>query len=374
MHELKRIGYLGLLVILTAIVPAACNYPAEPTPTASSLPFRAIASPEPTSTPVPRIATPTRGLETIRITNLDRLQPVMRVQDSSGISQLAFSPDGELLAVGTSKPSVNIWSVRGANLVATLSGHQGAVPAVAFSPDGKVLATGSWDRTIRLWRVADWSLIRSWTAHDSYVRTLAYSPDGKLLASGGEDNAVNVWSADGSQRLFQLLGSGISVNAIAFSPDSSLLVSAYGDSKARVWSMTDGSLLRSLVGFSNTSSLAYNQEGTLLAGGSWSYSAETLKPLGRIAFWNPENGDRLYGTEMNTGALALVFSVDDSLLFSTTSDDQRFRLRAWRASDGRWLQDWGGIADRPFALGRNPAGTILVTGAEDGELQFWSIE
>jgi len=96
--------------------------------------------------------------------------------------------------------------------------------------------------------------------------------------------------------------------------------------------------------------------------------------LGRIAFWDPRSGERLYGSEFNTGALALAFSADDSLLFSTTTDDENFRLRAWRVSDGSWLRDWDSLSDRPFALVRSPDGSILVTGTLDGEVQFWSIE
>ena len=373
----RRIGvsfFIGPWFFL-ALLLAGCNYVSSTEPTATSLPFWPQATQTPTYPLFVALQTSEpKALEPISIDNIERLKPVMRVQDDSGISHIAFSPDGNLLAVGSAKPIVHIWSVREASLAATLTGHQGSVPAVAFSPDGQVLATGSWDRTIRLWRVEDWSLITSWTAHEGYVRTLAFSPDGALLASGGEDNAVNVWTPDGSRQLYHLLGSGISVNEIVFSPDSSLLVSAYGDSKARVWSMADGTLLRSLTGFSNTSSLAFNLEGSLLAGGSWSYSPDTLKPLGRIAFWNPTSGDRLYGTDLNTGALAIVFSTDGSLLFSTTTDDEEYRLRVWRVSDGKWVKDWGGIADRPYALDRNPDGTILATGASDGEILFWSIE
>jgi WD40 repeat protein len=64
---------------------------------------------------------------------------------------------------------------------------------VAFSPDGKILAAGSSDGSITLWDSASGDLLRSIPAHARAVTALEFSPDGHWLASGSLDASVRLW-------------------------------------------------------------------------------------------------------------------------------------------------------------------------------------
>jgi WD40 repeat protein len=71
--------------------------------------------------------------------------------------------------------------------------HNGSVVAVAFSPDGRMLATGSSDNTTRLWDVATGKELQR-LEHDGSVDVVAFSPDGGMLATGSGDNKARIWT------------------------------------------------------------------------------------------------------------------------------------------------------------------------------------
>ena len=78
--------------------------------------------------------------------------PAVLQGDSGEVFSLAFSPDGETLAVGGADGLVKFWNVRTAREVAALKAHESVVSSLVFSPDGRTLASISVDQTMRLWR------------------------------------------------------------------------------------------------------------------------------------------------------------------------------------------------------------------------------
>jgi WD40 repeat protein len=72
-----------------------------------------------------------------------------------GMGNVAFSPDGKILAAGNAYYEVRWWRVADGVLLDTIKGHKDSVNSVAFSPDGKMLASGSLDGTVKLWQVPE---------------------------------------------------------------------------------------------------------------------------------------------------------------------------------------------------------------------------
>lgn len=76
--------------------------------------------------------------------------------DGGPLQRLAFSPDGTLVAAGTTDDVIRVWDVRdprNPQVRAVLHGHTERVWGVAFSPDNRTLTTTGTDRTIRVWDI-----------------------------------------------------------------------------------------------------------------------------------------------------------------------------------------------------------------------------
>ncbi|KAF8297440.1 WD40 repeat-like protein, partial [Clavulina sp. PMI_390] len=109
---------------------------------------------------------------------------------------VAFSPDGSILASGSSDTTICLWDVQSQSLKGEpLTGHSSWVQSVTFSPKGNLLASGSWDNTIRLWDLQSHTLVGDpLRGHTNRVLSVTFSPDGNFLASGSTDCTVRIWN------------------------------------------------------------------------------------------------------------------------------------------------------------------------------------
>src|SRR5262249_42630073 len=116
----------------------------------------------------------------------------------------AFSPDGKTVAasahqivrLGTTtsleNAALRLWEVATGREVLTIPTNDSLVNSIAFSPDGRVLASGSTE-AIRLWDVATGKEVLRLGGHGASVVSLCFDPVGKTLASGQSDSTVLIW-------------------------------------------------------------------------------------------------------------------------------------------------------------------------------------
>jgi len=81
-------------------------------------------------------------------------------QDGPVVS-VAFSPDGQLIGVGSSAEEVRLYKTKTGERVANLKGHQGGIYSVVFAPGGERLATAGFDGTVRIYDVKSGQLAKA---------------------------------------------------------------------------------------------------------------------------------------------------------------------------------------------------------------------
>jgi hypothetical protein len=110
--------------------------------------------------------------------------------------------------------------------------HKAWIGDVAFSPEGSMLASASADKMIKLWSVPEGKLIRTLEGHDGIVKAVRYLPDGKTLISGGLDETIRIWDVASGSETGRVTIPGWAITCLDLAPDG--LTVAVGDQSGRV--------------------------------------------------------------------------------------------------------------------------------------------
>jgi WD40 repeat protein len=290
------------------------------------------------------------------------------------VSSVAFSPDGQTLAAGTSERSISLWDVaRRRASGQPIEGHSEAVSSIAISGDGATLASASCgprgpnegckQGEIRLWEaVTRRPLGEPLIGHQSVITSLAFSPDGKSLASSGDDRSVILWDLAARQPL-RSFAHEARVLGVAISPDGRTLGSAGVDGRVTLWDLAT-SQRRGEPGkhTDEARSVIFSPDGATMASGSLD---------GTILLWDAATGQQ-HGPPFapRMGPVdSLAFSPDGKILAAGARD---YTTVLWDVAAGRQLgQPLTGHTDRVESVAFSPDGALLASGSLDGTIILW---
>lgn len=242
---------------------------------------------------------------------------------------LAFSPDGTLLALGRPDGTIHLWrlsrdeqGLRAISLrtLADDTKESSKVSTLAFSPNGQTLLAGTWDGWAYLWHVEEGVLVQSWPAHGRGVMSAAFAPDGRKLASASLDSTVKLWNIEEPRSKVALLHKverTSIVTGVAFSPDGSLLAIDHD-----LWNVGEWSLHREMeVARGGMSNVMFSPDGELLAAGNAWYE---------VLWWRVTDGALLGSAQKHTDSVrSIAFSPDGAVLASGSLDGS---VRLWDMS------------------------------------------
>lgn len=166
---------------------------------------------------------------------------------------MAYSPDGNWVAVVRGKASysfgpegknVSLLSAKNMKYQSSFSASGGndkeSIAQLAFSPDGALLAADS-GQDIEIWELATGEDFQVLKGHDALVSSFCFSADGKFLFSGALDGTVNKWEVNSGKLLQSLPHIHPGLKSIVLDEQQNRWITAGNGPELRVWDAMDGS-------------------------------------------------------------------------------------------------------------------------------------
>ena len=273
-----------------------------------------------------------------------------------------FTPDGKKVLYPMADFSgVMLRCLDESEQIQEFVGHTDQVTDAAISRDGHLIATASNDGTVMVWELGSLRHPMTLTGHTEPVGAVAFSPDGTLIASGSRDNTLRIWNWRAKEEPRRFDGHEMHINSVAFSPDGHLLVSGSEDGTARVWSLETGEEVTRLENHREAvREVAFSPDGTILATGSRDCT---------VKLWDLNTYKELETLKGHSGIISsLAFSPDGKTLASGSQD---YTVRLWDMATPQQRNTL--LDDRPAEYLNFLPGQDALMWLSEGVVQGWDI-
>ena len=282
------------------------------------------------------------------------------------VHNVAFNPDGTVLATGDGAGMVRLWNTQTGELKAAVQAHTNWAFSVAWSPGGKSFVTGGGDDAVRLFDAANPTQpLKTFLGHSNDVHAVAITHDGRQLVSAGDDRQIIVWELATGRELLRWRAHDGQIPTVTISPDGATVASGSRDDSIRTWELKSGRLKQELIGHTeDVLSVRFSPDGKSLASASYD---------GTVRLWDAASGRAIRILKGHTNRVfSVAFSPDGSRLASAGDST----LRIWNAATGQQLNvitpggaiEHGGkvIVENLSAVVFSPDGTMLAITSTTG--------
>jgi WD40 repeat protein len=185
----------------------------------------------------------------------------MPVPTCGWFSNVAWSPDGEQVAIGSNCPPdhhVKVWDGSSGEQLFKIEGGEGMQYMIAWSPSGDRIAITYDDlQGAMIWdAVSGEKLFNLQGHHGDFMADLSWSPDGSQLVTASAGSPLIVWDSMTGENILTFSDHQYAVSSVAWSPDGSRIVSTSEEGEAMIWEAATGQVLLPLFTEDFTSAIS----------------------------------------------------------------------------------------------------------------------
>ncbi|MFN6487828.1 WD40 repeat domain-containing protein [Nostoc sp. DedQUE02] len=278
------------------------------------------------------------------------------------VNCLAFSPDGNFIASGSSDSTICLWNIIGNPTAQFLLGHEQEVNCLAFSPDGKFIVSGSIDGILCLWDLQGNLITQQWQGHEEGVIAIAFSSNSDSIVSVGFDGTVCLWDLQGNAITQPWRGHKEGVISVAFSANGDSIISVGFDGTVCLWDLQGNAITQPWHKHeAKIICVAFSPDRKFIVSGS---SDSTVR------LWDIQGnpiGQPWHGHEGHVNSVA--FSPDGKFIISGSCDQT---IRLWNINGNPITQPWRGHEGQVNSLAFSPDGKFIISGG-DKTVRLWEL-
>jgi WD40 repeat protein len=286
---------------------------------------------------------------------------VAELRHSDRVSTAVFSDDGRFLVTAAGDGVVRVWTPAGRRVRALRA--DGAVLDIAVSSDSRAVVATTDAGWIYAWTLDGSSPARVFREAEPAGR-VAISNDGRYAATGGGDRFARVYdlASEGSTPLYRLPHGG-TVLSLVFGRRKEMLVTGSADYAARTWDLRYGREALKLTGLEGrVVAVAVSPRGQFVGAASADGTA-------RIWDLITQPPGRLVSLVGHPNLLTDIAFRRDGLFLVTSGRDGVARV--WKTEGGTVQGVLRGQVSAIRGASFNPAGTRVLTYAENGSVRIW---
>jgi WD40 repeat protein len=290
-----------------------------------------------------------------------------RTGEPTGVTSLAFSADGKILAAGGNDRTLRLWAPPAGTELRQFTDYFAATVPLAVSPDGKTLATAD-GGTLRLRDSATGKDRLPLFGHTTWIFTAAHAADGKTLATAGQGGVIYLWEPATGRELRSFAGHDNNVLSLVMSADGRTLYSTGLDRTVRAWETASGREVYRTKGTEATrlDSLALSPDGKTLA---------VPGPDRSVLLLNASDGKQqgqlkgldlvVNGVAFAAGGSLLTWTRDQNVAVWDVAADTKLRQFATGEARQRPLPA-GGTGYVGYAAAASADGRLVALGLKEG--------